>query len=223
MPKGKWVMIRSVGRLSVYRRFLAEIDRRGQRQVYSHELAGLAQTTPAQVRRDLMNVGGTGTPSKGYSVPDLLQNLAAYLDAEQRETIALVGIGYLGRALLGHFAGRHPKLHIAAAFDVDPGKTDGMIHGCPCYHLQQLGEITREQNIHLGIIAVPADAAQQVAEKMRECDIRAILNFSPGRLNLPAGIYVEDIDVTVAIERMAFFARRKNTHNQRNMNHAGCQ
>jgi len=214
-------MIRSIGRICIYRRLLAEMDRRGQRQVYSHELARLAQTTPAQVRRDLMNVSGMGTPSKGYSVPDMLDSLDGYLDAGHCEPIVLVGIGYLGRALLGHFAGRHPKLHITAAFDIDSEKTGGMIHGCPCYHLQQLGEITRDRNIHLGIIAVPANTAQQVAEKMIECGIRAILNFSPERLNLPANIYVEDIDVTVAIERMAFFARQKNTQNKRNMNHAG--
>ena len=124
---------KSVERLSLYRRLLMIQLTQGADNVFSHELAALAGSTAAQVRRDLMVVGCSGSPSRGYNVRELMEAIGAFLDAPAGQRVALVGVGNLGRAILAFFGGRRPKLSIVAAFDVDPLKVDRVIHGCRCH------------------------------------------------------------------------------------------
>ncbi len=136
---------KTIGRLSLYQRLLYRLKNEGAANVYSHQLAALADGTAAQVRRDMMAIGYSGTPTRGYEVDELLESIGTFLDAPHGQGVALVGVGNLGRAILAYFAGRRPKLSIVAAFDIDPTKVNRVIHGCRCYPIDQLAEIVREK------------------------------------------------------------------------------
>ena len=193
--------------MSLYRRLLNELSAAGRQSIYSHQLAALAGGTAAQVRRDMMSIGYTGSPTRGYDVQELIESIGLFLDSPKGQGAALVGIGNLGRAIMSYFAGRRPKLSIVAAFDVDPAKVNRVILGCRCYPLEQLGEIIASLNISVGVITVPASTAQDIADRMVWAGVRGILNFAPVPLRVPPETYVEDIDMTMSLEKVAYFAR----------------
>ena len=199
---------KTIGRLSLYRRVLYGLLADGERSIYSHQLAVFVGGTAAQVRRDVMAVGYTGSPTRGYDIPELTRAIGSYLDASQGQSVALVGVGNLGKAILSYFSGRRPRLSIEAAFDTDPGKINRVVHGCRCYGMSDLERVVQGRGIELGILTVPADQAQGVAENLVRAGVRGILNFAPVRLSLPEDVYVEDIDMTMSLEKVAFFARK---------------
>jgi redox-sensing transcriptional repressor len=200
---------KAVARLALYRHILANLRSEGLRFVYSHELAEQARASAAQVRRDLMAIPTSGSASKGYDVQGLIDAIGRVLDAPGGEGAALVGVGNLGQAILSYFNGRRPKLSIVAAFDWDPQKTNRTIHGCLCYPMAALPEVARKLGIGVGVVSVPAKAAQQVTDQMVAAGLRGILNFAPARLRVPAGVVVEDIDFGMSLERVAYRARQK--------------
>ncbi len=197
-----------VGRLSIYRRRLEELARQGFENVFSHVLAKMAGCKPAQVRRDLMVVRSTGSTKHGYNVRELLQSIGDFLDPREAQAAALIGIGGLGRAILGYFEGRRPKLFIAAAFDSDPTKIGTTMNGCPCYPDSQLPQIIAADNISIVIITTPADAAQAMADIAVAAGVKGILNFAPVTLKIPEDVFVENSDMTVYLERVAYFSRQ---------------
>jgi redox-sensing transcriptional repressor len=206
--KNSTVSDKSIGRLSLYRRLLNNLLAEGSEHVYSHQLAQLAGGTPAQVRRDIMNIGFTGSPAKGYEVRRLIESIGQFLDEPGGQHAALVGVGNLGRAILNFFSGRRPRLDIVAAFDSDPAKTGRLIMGCPCHSMPEMAAVLPEKNIKLGIITVPAAEAQSVADQVIEAGVLGLLNFAPVTLHLPPHVYVEYIDMTMSFEKVAYFARK---------------
>lgn len=198
---------KTVGRLSLYRRLLNELIAKDVSSVYSHQLAAMAQVTPAQVRRDIMAIGYTGTPAHGYDVEELIQSIRSFLDEPEGLGVALVGVGNLGRAILAYFVGRRPKLSIVAAFDADPEMTGRVIHGCRCYPMEQLEEVARKMDIRVGIIAVPASEAQAVADQLSRAGVNGILNFAPVGLHVPPSTHVENNDITMSLEIVAYYSR----------------
>ena len=198
---------KTIGRLSLYRRTIQKLLAEGRGYVYSHEIATVCGVTPAQVRRDLMPTGFTGSPIKGYSIAGLLQNIGNLLDDPEEQRVALVGVGNLGRAVLAYFMGRRPNLSIVAAFDQDPTKMNRVIHGCRCYPMEELGAVVREREVEVAILAVPANAAQAIAEQLIVSGVRGLLNFAPVSLRVPNDVYVEDLDMAISLERVAYFAR----------------
>ncbi len=198
---------KTVGRLSLYRRLLNGLLAHGVANTFSHQLASMGGVSAAQVRRDLMVVGYTGSPIRGYDVRELVDSIGAFLDSPRGQGVALVGVGNLGRAILTYFSGRRPKLSIAAAFDSDPHKVNRLIHGCRCYPMEDLTKTCQELEIRVAIITVPASAAQAVTESLVRAGVRGILNFAPSPLRVPANTYVEDMDITMSLEKVAYFAR----------------
>jgi redox-sensing transcriptional repressor len=205
MPNG--VSDKVVGRLSLYRRILARKHAEGVHNVFSHQLATASRCTAAQVRRDVMVTGCSGSPKHGYDVHELLEAIEDYLGTQEVVTV-LVGIGNLGRALMAYFSLRRPRLCIEAAFDVDPRKVGRVIHGVRCHPMGELDDICREQGADVGIIAVPAGNAQSAADALIRAGVRGLLNFAPVPLHVPEGIYVENMDMTMSLEKVAFFARQ---------------
>ena len=197
---------RTVERLVAYQRHLRHWLTQGQEQIFSHDLARLEEVTPAQVRRDLMTIGYAGSPAKGYDAEGLVAHISSLLNTQSVGGFALVGVGHLGRAILDYLARQHPEYSVAA-FDVNPEKTGRVTHGCHCYMLDELGRVIAEQPIGVGIITVPADAAQDVATRLVDAGVHGLLNFAPVRLRVPAGIHVEDIDIALRLAKVAFFAR----------------
>jgi len=202
---------RTIERLSLYRRLLLPRHEGEGSYIFSHDLAELAGVTATQVRRDFMQLGCMGVPRTGYRIGDLLSGISNILDAPSGQRAALVGVGHLGAALLNHFSGRWRWLHIHAAFDTDPAKTGGTIHGCQCFPLTDLSHLVRERNIELGIITVPKEHAQEVADLLITSGVRGLLNFAPLRLRHPATIYVENVDLTSAFETVAYFSRSRSS------------
>lgn len=199
---------KTIGRLSLYRRLLNRLQSEGAGNTFSHQLASLAGVTAAQVRRDLMAIGYSGTTKRGYEVPELIESIGQFLDAARGQGAALIGVGNLGRAILSYFTGRRPNLAIVAAFDSDPYKVDRVIHGCRCYSLEDMSAVVKANDIRVGIITVPAAVAQSVADMLVAAGVRGILNFAPIRLRVPHHTYVEDIDMTMSLEKVAYFARK---------------
>ena len=131
---------KTVGRLSLYRRLLSNLlIEKKEEFIFSHQLARVAGVTAAQVRRDMMIIGYSGSPKRGYAIEELIESIGQFLDAPDLQAVALVGVGNLGRAILTYFAGRRPNLKIVAAFDNDPNKAGTVIGGCRCYAMQEGG------------------------------------------------------------------------------------
>jgi len=209
MPeKTATISAKVVARLSLYRRLLASEAAGGARHIYSHQLATRAGVSAEQVRRDMMAVGYNGTPIRGYCIAELMNCIDGLLDAAQGQNAAIVGLGNLGRAITVYSAGRWPKLSIVAAFDHDPAKVGQVINGCTCYQDADIPRIVAERNIRVAIVAVPASEAQKVADSLVEAGVKGILNFAPARLRVPPDVYVENMDVAVSLEKVAYFARQ---------------
>lgn len=203
----KRVPQRTIGRLSLYRRILRELASENVSSAYSHVLAAKAGLTAAQVRRDLMVIGHSGTPYHGYNVRTLREHIEGFLFPKTEQRVALAGVGNMGRAILAFFAGRRPKLRIAASFERNPDKCDRMIAGCPCYHIEDAPKVIRELGVTVGIIAVPAEEAQYVAGLFVGAGITGILNFARTALRTPPDVFVENIDLAMAMDKVAYFAR----------------
>jgi len=205
---GVTIASRTIGRLSLYRRLLESSIPGGRDTVFSHELAGLACVTPAQVRRDLMATGCSGSPGKGYRIRDLIEGISKFLDDPEGQSVALVGVGNLGRAILTYFSGRRRNLRITASFDVDPLKTGRVINGCRCYSMSELGDVLERGRIKTAILAVPAGKAQETTDALVAAGVRGILNYAPVPLRVPDGVFLEERDMTMSLETVAFFARK---------------
>ncbi len=198
---------RTVGRLTLYWRTLRDLEEDAPASIFSYHLASKTGLTAAQVRRDLMIVGYTGTPAHGYDVPRLRRHIEAFLFPADEQRVALAGAGNIGRALLKFFSGRRPTLRIVAAFDKNPDKYGHLIGGCPCHSIEKADQIIRDLGITVGIIAVPTEEAQFVASVFVSAGVRGILNFARTPLQVPPEIYVEDIDLAMSMDKVAFFAR----------------
>jgi redox-sensing transcriptional repressor len=200
---------KTIGRLSLYRRILNDLLAQSIANIYSHQLATMAGGTAAQVRRDFMTIGFSGSPTRGYDIAELIKTIGQFLDAPKNLNVALIGVGNIGRALLAYFPSHRPNLSIVAAFDRDPGKVNRVIQGCHCYPIERLSEIFETRTIRVGIIAVPAPEAQGIADMMVRAGVRGIVNFARVPLRVPADVYVENIDMTMSLEKVAFFARQR--------------
>lgn len=206
----KLIPEKTIGRLSLYRRILSDLSAQKIDSIFSHQLAALAGKTAAQVRRDLMNIGFSGSPTRGYDTANLVHQIGEYLDPPKTQNIAVIGVGNLGRALLSHFPTRRPNLSIVAAFDTDPGKTGRVIQGCHCYPLEKIAEVFAQKMIRVAILAIPATEAQGVADMAIRAGATGIMNFARVPLRVPAHVYVENIDMTMSLEKVAFFARQRS-------------
>lgn len=198
---------RTVARLALYRRMLLHSKDEGRKTIYSHELGEILGINPPQVRRDLMEVGFVGHPRRGYEIGGLLSRLDAYFGMDQGLRMVLVGVGNLGRAILNYFVGKQAHISIEAAFDVDSTRVGRAIGGCHCYALDQLPSIVAGRGVHAGIIAVPASEAQKVADLLVKAGVRGLVNLAPAWLRVPPSVFVDDMDITLSIEKVGYFAK----------------
>jgi redox-sensing transcriptional repressor len=201
---------KTVGRLSLYRRLLENLRASGTTNIYSHQLAHLAGVSPAQVRRDFMVIGYSGSPNRGYQVDTCLASIESLLDGAERQDVALVGLGRLGRSLLAHFTGKRPQLRIEAGFDTDPTLAGTFIESCPIYSLADMERVVAEKGIRIAILAVPPEVGQTVAETLVRAGVRSFVDFTGIPLRVPDEVFVDHMDITSALESAAFFARDEN-------------
>lgn len=199
---------KTIARLGVYRRCLNRLQGEGRPFVYSHQIATETGVSAAQVRRDLMSIGYSGSPNRGYQTTELIKSIGEQLDGPGETGVALFGLGNLGRAIIAYVSRQRPNLAISAAFDKDPAKAGRVIQGCRCYAVEEIEAVAREKHINVGIIAVPAYAAQDAADRLVAAGICGLLNFAPHSLKVPAHVHVEEQDLTLSLEKVAYFARR---------------
>lgn len=153
------------------------------------------QLNASQVRSDLAYCGLTGRPRMGFVAEELLDALERLVGWDETRKAFLVGAGHLGAALLAHERIVSHGVKVVAAFDVDAAKIGRHFVGVPTYHVDELPERARSCGVDIGIVAVPQDHAQHVADLMIEGGVRGIWNFAPIRLNVPEGILVQNEDI----------------------------
>jgi redox-sensing transcriptional repressor len=205
---------RTVERFFRYCQFLHTRLEAGSDFVFSRELAAAVGVSPEQVRRDLMNFKLKGTPQRGYPIKEFMTELYSHLESSTLTKMVLVGVGNLGKAILSYFLKRRPNLSIVAAFDQDPEKTNRVYSGCQVHHIGQLEKIVAKEKAAVGIITVPASSAQEAADILVKSGVRGIVNFAPAQLKLPQGIFLEQLDITLSIEKAAYFARKNSQKEQ---------
>jgi len=199
---------KTIERLSEYRRTLLNCLAKGKTHIYSHELAGLHNITAVQVRRDLMLIGYSSMKKKGYDAQELIKVIGDIIDHQVGLNVAVVGMGNLGRAITTYFNGKRPKLNIVAAFDVDPNKVNRVISGVNCYHMKELPDVIKRNDISIAIISSPPDTANQVAEQLVAAGIKGILNFTTIPLVVPENVYLEEYDMITSMEKVAYFVKQ---------------
>ncbi len=205
----KTLPVKTIERLILYKRLLANLQNIGQRTVYSYQLAQMAGNSAEQVRRDLMQIGFSGNPKKGYVIQDMLHTIDRTLNNPLKQKMVLIGVGNLGRAILSYFTYRQPHIQIVAAFDVDPSKVNRVIGGCRCYPMEALETIVTQQGARLAILTVPPSAVQKVSDQLVALGIKGILNFAPLPLKLPADVICEQLDIALQLEKLAFLIQNR--------------
>ena len=194
----------TVGRLSLYLRQLGELEEAGQVTLSSEELARRCGTTAAQVRKDLSFFGTFGKRGRGYTVPELMAALRGILGLERRWKVALVGAGKIGLALLGYSDFRRQGFFIEAVFDADASKVGQRRQGLVVRPDAELDGALRDEGIDIVITAVPGEAAQGVVDRVVAAGVRAILNFAPVKLNVPAGVALKNVNMAVELEGLSY-------------------
>src|SRR6476659_7196072 len=172
-----------ISRLSLYLRELQRWVRSGQETISSTQLGQTLGVSDSQVRKDLAYFGQFGYPGRGYRCEELISRIRRILGTDQIWPVAVVGLGNLGRALLGYRGFQQQGFQIVAAFDTDPAKIGTSVEGIEIFELDQLQQVATQRRIRLAIIAVPAPAAQKVADSLVAAGIEGLLHFAPVTLN----------------------------------------
>jgi len=194
----------TVHRLSKYYRSLKYAYDRGMRTISSQELADMNILTAAQVRKDLSFFGAFGRRGLGYYVADLQRNIARILGINKTWNVCLVGAGNIGRALLDYDQFRQQGFLIKVLFDNDHSKIGNTYHGHEVIDFADVAEEVKNHKIKIAIVAVPAQYAQSVVDKLVECKIRAILNFAPITIQVPEHVFVRNENMAIEIEALSF-------------------
>lgn len=200
-----------VSRLSLYLRELQQLVRGGSATTSSTQLGRALGFTDAQVRKDLAFFGAFGYPGLGYRCEELITEIKGILGTDRRWPVVIVGIGNLGRALLGYRGFRQKGFEVVAAFETNEAVIGTTIEGTPVFHIDALREFASNHEVKLGVVAVPAEAAQDVADRLVEVGVEGLLNFSPVNLNDEKAAVVA-VDLAIELEQLTFTVvnRRKN-------------
>lgn len=195
----------AIKRLPVYLRVLEEMAAAEIQIISSAELAEKTGFSPEQIRKDLAYFGAFGTRGVGYDTALLSRRISRILGLHQGVKAALVGAGHLGHALARYSISRHKDVRISAIFDMDPAKVGSDIMGVQISPMTDLVRVCREEGIKIGILTVPATEAQSTAELLQEGGVEAILNFAPAKLRLGPAVFVQNIDLTIELQSLAYY------------------
>ena len=194
-----------VPRLSAYNRVLDKLYREGVEIISSEELGERTGYSAAQIRKDLSFFGEFGQVGKGYYVKELKDAISQILGLDRTWNVALVGAGNLGSALLAYPGFRERGFKIVAVFDNDLRKIGKKWEDVVLHDISEIPERTKEEEIQIGIIAVPAEAAQRVANMLVSNGIRAILNFAPVRIVVPEDVELRSAELSSELECLSYF------------------
>jgi redox-sensing transcriptional repressor len=196
----------TTNRLSVYLRCLNTLEDAGVKTISSQALAEQFHLNAAQIRKDLAYFGEFGVRGVGYYVRDLKRHLRQILGLDRKLRVAIMGAGNLGLALADYPGFRQEGFEILALFDNLSAKVGQKSRGgVPIYDIHDLKKIARRDNVSIAVIAVPAPSAQHVVNLVVASGIKAVLNFSPGALQVPEDVKLKSVDLTVSLESLSFF------------------
>jgi redox-sensing transcriptional repressor len=195
----------TVRRLSVYTRCLLQLEEDGVKTISSQALAERFGLNSAQVRKDLAYFGDFGVRGIGYYVSGLKAELQRILNLDREWQVALVGYGNLGSALFHYKGFARQGFRIAAIFDDDPAKIARSVDGVPILPMRDLPAEAKARNLQIAIVAVPADVAQAVIDKLVAAGIKAILNFAPSRIKVARDVRLRNVDLSIELETLSFY------------------
>lgn len=198
----------TVDRLPVYLRALLELARTGITTVSSEDLALRAGVTAAKVRKDLSHLGTYGTRGVGYDVEFLAFEVSRALGVAHHWPVAVVGVGNLGRALVGHADFARRGFPVVAAFDVADDIVGTVVEGVEVSHLDELAEVVAARGVAIAVITTPAAAAQGVADALVAAGIRSIMSFAPTVVTVPEGVSLRAVDIASELQILGFHLQR---------------
>jgi redox-sensing transcriptional repressor len=194
-------------RLPLYYRFLKNLHTSGKQRVSSAELSEAVKVDSATIRRDFSYFGALGKKGYGYNVNYLLTFFRKTLDQDELTKVALIGVGNLGTAFLNYNFIKNNNTRIECAFDVDPNKIGKTIGEVNVFSMDDLEDYLTENEISVAILTVPAPFAQMITDRLVKANVKAILNFTPARLNVPLSIRVHHIDLAVELQSLIYFLK----------------
>jgi redox-sensing transcriptional repressor len=194
-----------VPRLSAYNRVLDKLYRKGVEIISSEGLGEKTGYSAAQIRKDLSFFGEFGQVGKGYYVKELKDAISQILGLDRTWNVALVGAGNLGSALLAYPGFRERGFKIVAVFENDLRKIGKKWEGVVLHDISEIEEKVKEKDIQIGIIAVPAQAAQQVVDMLVFSGVKAILNFAPVRIVVPEDVELRSAELSSELECLSYF------------------
>jgi redox-sensing transcriptional repressor len=198
-----------VARLPVYLRALTTLADEGTVTCSSQELASAAGVNSAKLRKDLSYLGSYGTRGVGYDVAYLRYQIARQIGVTQDWPVVICGMGNLGQALANYAGFRTRGFRVVALLDTDPARLEDVVAGVDVRPFDDIERIVRENGVAIGVIATPAEAAQQVADRLVAAGIRSILNFAPTVLTVPDGVDVRKVDLSIELQILAYHEQRK--------------
>jgi redox-sensing transcriptional repressor len=194
----------TVRRLALYLRFLEHSAAQGLTTISSAELARRGGTTSAQVRKDLSFFGSFGKRGLGYSVPELAARIRDILGLKRTHRVVLVGAGKMGGALLHYRGFRQHGFDVAAIYDKDPRKIGARSNGLVVRDIKLLEADLKKEPTDIAILVTPAEAAQEVADRLVRAGVKAILNFAPVPLAVPSDVAVQSVNMALELETLSF-------------------
>jgi len=192
-------------RLSRYLQVLTQAKKMGKERISSQEIADYTNINATQIRRDLSNFGKFGKRGVGYSIESLLSEIRKILRTQGQHNIALVGAGRLGQAIASSAIFAEHGINIAAVFDSSPTMIGGQIGGALVEDERKLRDVVRDKNIVVGVLAVPAGAAQKVADDLVDAGVRIIFNYSEALLDVPNDVTVHTSNPAVELLHALYF------------------
>jgi redox-sensing transcriptional repressor len=199
----------TVARLPVYLRALVDMAERGTHTVSSDSLAAAAGVNSAKIRKDFSYLGSYGTRGVGYDVDYLIHQISRVLGLTQDWSVVIVGVGNLGQALANYGGFAERGFRVAALLDVDEAKVGQEVGGLEIGHFDDVERYVKEEDISIGILAVPVAFAQEVADRLCATGITSILNFTPRVLAVPEGVTVRKVDLSIELQILSFYEQRR--------------
>ncbi len=196
---------RTIYRLSVYLRCLHRLKENHIETVSSEALSRAAGVKPTQLRKDLTHLGQLGKRGLGYQVEDITAKLTAFLGTNRFQPVVLIGVGNLGTALLSYRGFEKAGFEVTGAFDAEPSRPRGKDLPVKILPMDQLTAFIKERQVKMAILSVPGTEAQEVANRLVESGITAILNFAPVILLAPDTVMVNNVNLAIELENLAYF------------------
>lgn len=195
----------TLNRLSFYLRCLRHLQELEIKRISSQEMARRYNLSATQIRKDLAQFGEFGIRGVGYEVDELADHLNSLLGLNRQHAMLIVGMGNLGSALAQYLGFNYGAFHVVAAVDNDPRKIGRKVGTLLIRSPDELDSVVRESGAEIGVLTVPAEAAQENYDRLADAGIKAVLNFAPVRVKRRSGVPLKNVDLRINLEELAFF------------------